>query len=198
MSLPEPTVDVMGEPAPTDVELLARMAEGDEAALHELYDRHAAWLVLRLRRRAPDEDVVAEVVHDTFLAAWRGAASYRGDGDVGAWLWGIAIRRLISRLRRRPAPVPMASQVLSALAPAEHSAEDELLVAMGHGGLGDAMRSLSPDLRRALTATVVDGLTSREAARLLGIPVGTVKSRVRLAKQQLRRHLQQIVNAEEW
>jgi RNA polymerase sigma-70 factor (ECF subfamily) len=177
------------------VQLLASIANGDEAALHELYDRHAAWLVLRLRRRAPDTDMVTDAVHDTFLAVWRTAGTFRGDGDVAAWLWGIGIRRLISRLRKRSAPVPVSSQVVSARSPAVHSAEDELLVAIEHGRLGDALRHLSPELRQALQVTVIDGLTTREAAELLGIPPGTVKSRVRLAKSQLRR---QLVRAEEW
>lgn len=189
------TVVDMGEAVPTDVRLLAMTATGDEAALRELYDRHAAWLVLRLRRRTSDPDLVADAVHDTFMAVWKSAGSFRGDGDVGAWLWGIAIRQLLSRLRRRPAPAPMSSHVVSALSPSVDSAEDELLVAIEHGRLGDAMRALSPELRQALQVTVVDGLTSREAGQLLGVPTSTVKSRVRLAKVQLRK---QLAHAEEW
>ena len=203
MRHPGATVVVMGNhgPAdlsvdgPSDVQLLASIANGDEAALRELYDRHAAWLVLRLRRRSPDRDMVADSVHDTFMAVWKTAGSFRGDGDVGAWLWGIAIRRLISRLRKRSSPVPVSSQVVSALSPAEHSAEEELLLAIEHGRLGVALRALSPELRQAIQVTVVDGLTTREAAQLLGVPAGTVKSRVRLAKQQLRR---QLIHVEEW
>ena len=85
----------------TDADLLRQVAHGDDAALRELFDRHAAWLQLRLQRRSSDPDLVADALQDTFVAVWRSAGTFRGDGDVGAWIWGIAIRRLISRLRVR-------------------------------------------------------------------------------------------------
>ncbi len=173
----------------SDSELLGLVAQGDEAALRELVERHSAWLLLRLRRRTADEDLAAEALHDAFVAVWRSPRSFRGDGDVGAWLWGIAIRQLVSRLRKRAQPVPMESRMLSALSPTVRSAEDELLVAVEHGSVGDALRSLSPELRQALQATVIDGLSTRESAHLLGIPQGTVKSRVRIAKSRLREQL---------
>jgi hypothetical protein len=72
-----------------DVELLAAVASGDEDALRELVQRHSAWLLLRLRRRTPDADLAVDALQDTFVAVWRSARSYRGDGDVGGWLWGI-------------------------------------------------------------------------------------------------------------
>lgn len=172
-----------------DAGLLARVAVGDEGALHEVVRRHSAWLTLRLRRRCSDEELVASALQDTFVAVWRSARTFRGDGDAGAWIWGIAIRQLLLRLRRRREPRPVSAQVVAALSPSVRSAEDELLVAVEHGDLGSALRTLSPQLRQALQATVVDGLTTREAARLLGVPHGTVKSRVRLAKAQLRQHL---------
>lgn len=102
---------------------------------------------------------------------------------------GIAIRKLLSHLRTRPGPLPVGSGTIAALSPAVRSAEDTLLVTVEHGELGRALTELSPQLRQALQATVIDGLTTREAARLLGIPHGTVKSRVRLAKAQLRRQM---------
>jgi RNA polymerase sigma-70 factor (ECF subfamily) len=146
-------------------------------------------LLLRLLRRTPDRDLANEALHDTFVAVWTHPTSYRGDGDVGAWLWGIAIRQLVARLRKRAQPTPVTSQALSALSPTVRSAEDEVLVAVEHGPVGDALRLLSPELRQALQATVVDGLSTREAAHLLGIPPGTVKSRTRVAKARLREHL---------
>jgi RNA polymerase sigma-70 factor (ECF subfamily) len=179
----------------SDAELLRQVAAGDEAALRELFDRHAAWLMLRLRRRAADEDLVADALQDTFVAVWRSARRYRGDGDVGAWMWGIAIRQLISRLRKRKAPAPVPDSLLSSSSPTVRSAEDELLLAVEHGDVGAALRTLSPELRQVLRVTVVDGLSTREAAHLLGIPQGTVKSRLRTAKAQLRG---QLVPLEGW
>ncbi len=173
----------------SDSQLLGLVADGDEVALRELVERHSAWLLLRLRRRTADEDLAAEALHDTFVAVWRKPRGFRGDGDVGAWLWGIAIRQLVSRLRKRAQPTPVVGEVISALSPTVRSAEDELLLAVEHGDVGAAMAALSPELRQVLQATVIDGLSTREAAHLLGLPQGTVKSRARIAKTRLREQL---------
>ena len=69
------------------------------------------------------------------------------------------------------------------------SAEEQVLAGVEHGDLAGALNRLSPELRAVLQATVLDGLTTREAARLLGIPQGTVKTRLMRARAQLRREL---------
>jgi len=171
--------------APTDIELLAALSDGDRGALAELYARHAPWLTARLGYRCSDADVVDQAVQDTFVAVWRKPAAYRGGGEVGAWLWGIGIRRLIDQLRRRrrlSAWVPAREQVLL-------SAEDEVLLSVEHGRGAAALDGLSPELRAVVQATVLDGLTTREAARLLGIPSGTVKTRMMRARRQMREAL---------
>ncbi|WP_344646953.1 RNA polymerase sigma factor [Cryptosporangium japonicum] len=150
---------------------------------------------MRLLRRTADRDLAHEALHDTFVAVWKHPRSFRRDGDLGAWLWGIAIRQLVSRLRKRAHPTPVPGLDLSTLSPTVRSAEDELLLAVEHGPVGDAMRALSPELRQVLQATVVDGLTTKEAAHLLGIPLGTVKSRARAAKARLR---EQLMSREAW
>ena len=69
------------------------------------------------------------------------------------------------------------------------SAEEQVLLGVEHGDLAGALNRLSPELRAVLQATVLDGLTTREAARLLGIPQGTVKTRLMRARAQLREEL---------
>ena len=170
---------------PDDGALLAAVADGDRAALRTLYERHAPWLVLRFTRRCADPGLVEEVVQDTFVAVWRGARRYRGQGEVAAWIWGIGIRRLIDRLRRRPAFLLSPTDP----GPAMLSAEDEVLLGVEHGDLGSALNRLSPELRAVMQATVLDGLTTKEAARLLGIPQGTVKTRLMRARRELREAL---------
>lgn len=182
---------VMGINEPDDRELLRRVADGEEAALRVLFERHARWLQLRLARRCGDPDLVASALQDTFVAAWTGAGRYRGDGDVGAWLWGIAVRRLVSGLRHKRPPVPMSIDMLARVFPAAENVEDQLLLAVEHSDVGTALRRLSPELRAVIQATVLDGLTTREAAALLGLPAGTVKSRLRAARCQLRGQLVQ-------
>lgn len=175
-----------------DTELLELVVDRDLAALRELHDRHAPWLIARLRRRCGDPDVVAEVVQDTFHAVWRGARRYDGRGEVAAWIWGIGVRQLIGRLRRRNAPTPVTEDALGALArrtghqDLQRSAEDAALGGLEHGDLHGAMNGLSPELRAVVQARVLDGLSTREASHLLGIPNGTVKTRMRRARIQLR------------
>jgi RNA polymerase sigma-70 factor (ECF subfamily) len=171
-------------PGGSDDELLAAVCDGQSAALRSLYDRHAPWLTLRLSRRCADRAVVEEVVQDTFLAVWRGAGRYRGQGEVAAWIWGIAIRRLIDHMRRRRVASPLAGR-----ADTEPSAEELVLLGVEHGDLASAMGGLSPELRAVIQATALDGLTTREAARLLGIPQGTVKTRLMRARRELREAL---------
>jgi RNA polymerase sigma-70 factor (ECF subfamily) len=174
---------------PSDAELLQAVAEGDRAALRELHARHAPWVLARLRRRCADADVVAEAVQDTFMAVWKGAGRWDGRGDPAAWIWGIAIRRLIGAIRSRRRWLPVANVFASAppaAAPTSAAAEDEVLLGVEHGGLAGALAALSPELAAVIQATVVDGLSTREAARLLGIPAGTVKTRAMRARQQLR------------
>jgi RNA polymerase sigma-70 factor (ECF subfamily) len=169
-----------------DRALLVAIDDGDRRALDELYDRHAPWLLLRLRRRCVDDGLVEEVVQDTFVRAWRKADSYRGDGDVGAWLWSIAVRRLIDLLRKR-VPTPIAD--ISPTPAHGLSVEEQVLLDVEHGDLGAAINGLSPELRVVVQAVLVDGLTTREAARFLRIPAGTVKTRMMRAKPLLRERL---------
>lgn len=169
----------------SDAELLAGVADGDRAALRELHDRHAFWVLARLRRRCSDLDTVEEALQDTFVAIWRSAGRFDGRGEPAAWIWGIAIRRLIGVIRKKQRWVPVMSggdagrEQLVAV-------EDQLLLGVEHGDLAGALRSLSPELRAVVQATVIDGLTTREAGQLLGIPSGTVKTRMRRARHQLR------------
>jgi RNA polymerase sigma-70 factor (ECF subfamily) len=166
----------------TDEDLLREVSAGDRGALRLLYERHAPWLTLRLARRCADPGLVEEVIQDTFVAVWKGAKRYRGQGEVGAWIWGIGIRRLIDRLRRRPAPMPVAAAGRDVMT----SAEEQVLLGVEFGDLGTALNRLSPELRAVMQATVLDGLTTKEAARLLGIPQGTVKTRLMRARAELR------------
>jgi RNA polymerase sigma-70 factor (ECF subfamily) len=143
--------------------------------------------------------MVDEVVQDTFLAVWRKPESYRGSGEVAAWIWGIGIRRLIDAFRRRGRvssvfhesfqggnpPMPETEGV----GMADRSAEEEALLSVEYGDLAGALNRLSPELRTVMQVTVLDGLTTREAAQLLGIPRGTVKTRMMRARIQLKEEL---------
>jgi RNA polymerase sigma-70 factor (ECF subfamily) len=176
-------VDQASPETETDADLVTAIGGGDALALRALYERHAAWLLVRLSRRCADAALVEEVVQDTFLAVWKGARRYRAEGEVPAWIWGIGIRRLIDRLRRY--------RTMTFLDPLAHepSAEDHVLLGIEHGDLAGALDRLSPELRAVLQATALDGLTMREAGHALGIPSGTVKTRLMRARREFQEGL---------
>ncbi|MGW2507547.1 RNA polymerase sigma factor [Streptomyces sp. NPDC001588] len=173
----------------SDGELLRAAADGDRRAFEELYRRYAPWLTARLRGRCAAPGAVDDVVQETFLAVWRGTARYREDGDVAGWLWRVGARRLVDALRG-DGPRGRLRQTLARLRHRhEASAEERVLAGVEHGDLAGALTRLSPELRAVLQATVIDGLTTREAAVLLGIPPGTVKTRALRARKRLREEL---------
>ncbi|MDS0137610.1 MULTISPECIES: RNA polymerase sigma factor [unclassified Amycolatopsis] len=171
--------------------LVRRTATGDRAAFEEFYRRTAPWLAVRLRRRCADEQIVAEVMQETFLAVWRAAASFAGaatGGSAVGWVWTIAARRLVDAFRRRAHHAQPPPEVALDAAPVL-AAEDVALAATVGDELGSALRDLAPELRAVLQAMVLDGLTVRETAVLLGLPEGTVKTRARRARIALREAL---------
>lgn len=170
-------VEASRRAAQSDVELVEAVAAGDRSALGQLYDRHADWLTARLERRCGDADLVDTAVQETFLAVWRQAADYRPTGEVGAWIWTIGLRRLIDQMRRRHPPEPVAD--------VDRVVDEEVPLALGDSALASAFARLEPELQQVLAATALDGLTTKEAAVVLGIPRGTVKSRLARARRRL-------------
>ncbi|MEU9314395.1 RNA polymerase sigma factor [Streptomyces sp. NPDC048295] len=178
-----------GEDPDDDRALLRAVAQGDTKALATLYDRHAGWLLARLGRRCADAETVREVLQDTFVTVWRSAGSHRG-ARVGGWLWVIASRRLVDA-QRAHARTDLATRAESnGWAATVPSAEERVLAGLEYGDVGAALDRISPELREVLRATVIDGLTTRETARLLGIPEGTVKTRAMRARRELRAALE--------
>jgi RNA polymerase sigma-70 factor (ECF subfamily) len=181
----------VGASQPDEEALLRRIARGDCAAFDDFYRRTAPWLAVRLRRRCADDDVVAEVMQDAYLAVWRAATGYAGAGAGGSaagWLWTIAARRLVDayRLRARRSPPVAALPVAALTAPA---AEDEVVGRLMDDPVASAVRDLAPELREVVQAMVLDGLSVRQTSALLGVPEGTVKTRARRARAVLRQVL---------
>jgi RNA polymerase sigma-70 factor, ECF subfamily len=176
-----------------DDKLIARLAGGDDRALRELFRRHAPILAARLRTVLPPSDV-EDVLQETFLAAWRGAASYQpldpaGAPKAGAWLWGIARRQAALSLRRRGpahAPLPDALMQDGAAILGEPGWNDpaETVVAQAH--LASAVNQLSPAEHEVWRLMYVEDRPLAEVAELTGVPEGTVKSRAHRARRILR------------
>jgi RNA polymerase sigma-70 factor (ECF subfamily) len=165
--------------------LIGLVAAGDDSALRALFSRHAPWLATRLRAVLPAADV-EDVLQETFIAIWRGAAGYRPNGAAGGWLWGIARRQGALMLRRRgPAFAVLPGQVAS-----EHQhAGDPADAVLARADLDRAVAALgSPDgvEREVWQLLYVEDRPVAEVAELTGVPPGTVKSRAHRARQQLR------------
>jgi RNA polymerase sigma-70 factor (ECF subfamily) len=165
--------------------LIAAVAGGDDTALRELFSRHAPWLSARLRAVLPAADV-EDVLQETFLAVWRGAASYRPAGAAGGWLWGISRRQAALLLRRRgPVELALPAGVPEGLRPG--GGPDE--VALSRADLDRAVAALGPPggpERDVWQLLYVEDRPVAEVARLMGIPEGTVKSRAHRARRRLR------------
>ena len=131
--------------------------------------------------------MVDAALQDTFVSIWTDAHRYEATGaDAAGWIWTIAVRRLVSALRG-PAHrwLSGANTELPDVATAP-SAEELVLLGIEHGDLGAALDRIPSELRALIQATAIDGLTVREAAKLLGIAEGTAKTRLLRARARLR------------
>lgn len=171
-----------------DRALLVRVAGGDEHALRRLYERHAADMLRLLRRLTSDTGTAEEILQEAWLAVWRSAGRYRGESSVRAWLLGVTRRRAHDRLRRAafttvdvdqaPEPTDVRADV-----------EGQVLATIGHEAIMAAIRRLPARSREVVVLAFVDGLPYRDIAEVLGVPVGTVKSRMAHARARLVRSL---------
>jgi RNA polymerase sigma-70 factor, ECF subfamily len=158
-----------------DDELIAALAAGDDTALRELFTRHAPWLASRLLAALPPPDV-EDVLQETFLAVWKGARAYRPQGTPQAWMWVIARNQAALLLRRRgPAADPLPGILQSGLDPAEAALVRAEVAAALSGPEGNVLRLM-----------YIEDRPVAEVAALLGVPVGTVKSRAHRARRLLR------------
>ena len=165
---------------PGDETLLLAVAERDMGAFRTLYSSTPAGSRSGLPGGATTATWWRTRCGDTFVAVWQ-PRGFRGDGDIAAWLWGIAIRRLVSRLRTRGSVAAVFEK-----AEAAPAAEDQVLLSVEYGDIGQALARLSPEMRAVIQAVVLDGLSAREAAQLLHVPVSSVKTRLYRAKAHLR------------
>jgi RNA polymerase sigma-70 factor (ECF subfamily) len=168
-----------------DDALIVAVARGDDAALRELFGRHAPWLAARLRAVLPSAEV-EDVLQETFLAVWRGARRYQPEGAAGGWLWGIARRQAALWLRRRG---PAALLLPAVVAADGRHAADPAEVALSRADLDEAVAALGPaggPEREVWRLMYVEDRPVAEVAELMGIPEGTVKSRAHRARRLLR------------
>jgi RNA polymerase sigma factor (sigma-70 family) len=170
---------------PDDTELVRRVALGERSALEALYARHQTALFRYLLHFTADRGVAEELLQDTLVAAWKNASSFAGRSSVGAWLFGIARRRAFKRLRRRE-PEHVELEAAADVAADEPDPEAALLASAQRALLAEAVGRLAAVHQEILLLAFVHQLAYAEIAEVLGVPVGTVKSRLHAAKRALR------------
>lgn len=173
----------------TEAVLLERLARHDEDALAALYDRHGRMAYSLAYRIVGNRETAEEVVQEAFLAIWRRAETYRPErGAVRNWLLAVVRHRAIDVVRARearPRTTPVDDLPLAATDDPEQAALQSV-----HGAqIREAVAALPVDQRTAVELAYFAGLSYPEIALRLGIPLGTVKSRLRLALGRLRERL---------
>jgi len=158
-------------------ELVRAIASGETGAMRALYSQFAGPLFRFALLGLGDRDAAEDVVQETMLAAWRGAGGFRADSSVRSWLFGICRNQVALELRRRGRAPDPAPPDVDAWAPEPSVTGLELEEAMG---------GLEVEHKQLLHLVYVEGLPQREVAEALGVPIGTVKSRLFSARERLR------------
>ncbi len=172
-------------PRSSDPELMARLARGDIGALGELYDRYQEPLRRFLVRATSDAEDVDDLLHNTFLVAAQSAARYDGRAKCRPWLVGIAVQLL----RRRRRAVARFFDVLASLTALRDRAADPGPALHARRDIERGMARLSEAKRLTLLLADVEKLSGQEIAELLGVPSGTVWTRLHAARRELRQWL---------
>ena len=175
--------------ADPDYALVRAIAHGDARAMDKLYSRHGPGLLVYLSSQLGNRQWAEEVLQEVMLAVWQGAGGFRGDSRVLTWLLTIARNRMINALKRDKTQYdqPLNDETGSIFG--QDDAEIEHKVHFDE--LRSAISKLPDEQRETLELVFIHGLSNHETAAVLGIPTGTVKSRLFRAKARLRDWLEE-------
>ncbi len=179
-----------------DQVIMEQISRGDLSAMEALYDCYSRAVYSMILRIVQDQQVAEELTQETFFRAWKQAKSFSNDrGKCASWLMSIAHNIAIDEIRRRRArPKSIrsedSSKYLMNLPDSSLEDPDEIIM----GGVRrsivlEALRELPENQRKVLEMSYFGGLTQSEIADKVGEPLGTIKTRMRLALQHLRRNL---------
>ncbi len=173
--------------ASQDAQLLARVLDGDHDAFNQIMRNHEDRVFSVCLRIMGNREHALDATQETFLTAFRKAGQFQGNSALGTWIYRIAVNTCYDQLRRqkrrRADPIP------DHLDPRDHSAEEAVNSAGLRPEIQRALAAIPDDFRSAVILSDIEGLGLPDVAEILGVPVGTVKSRVfrgrRLLAQQL-------------
>ncbi|MBP2704664.1 RNA polymerase sigma factor SigM [Microbispora sp. RL4-1S] len=179
-----PTAGSAARPAVSDADLLNRHIAGDPHAFGEIVKRHRDRMWAVALRTLGDPDEAADVVQDAFVSAYRKAESFRGEAAVTTWLHRIVVNACLDRMRRKSVrPVADDELIEAAERDAPHTdqtGEREISLEVTA-----ALKLLPADQRAALVLVDMMGYGVDDAASVLGVPPGTVKSRCARGRAKL-------------
>lgn len=172
-----------------DEDLMARACDGDSAAFAVIYERHGSVAYSLAHRMCGRPQAAEDVVQEAFLSAWRRAASYDpARGSLRTWLLGITHHRAVDALRRsgsdgrRRVDTPVEELEIGS----DVNVPSEVFDRDRAGVVREALVGLPDEQSRVIELAYFGGFTHTEIADMLGVPVGTVKGRMRLGLGKLR------------
>ncbi len=175
-----------------DEDLVTLVERGDADAFEVIYERHSTVAYSLAFRLLGDRQAAEDLVQDAFLAVWRGAASYASNrGSVRTWLLSILHNRGVDRLRTLGA-MARRQDALEQVELRRPDAPDAATLGVEQamaGSVRDELGSLPAEQHEVLRLAYYGGFTHHEIAEMLSLPLGTVKSRMRLGLERLRRGL---------
>jgi RNA polymerase sigma-70 factor (ECF subfamily) len=173
-----------------DGRCIARIAAGDADALGELYDRYARVVFGVVLRLVGSPEAAEEVAQDVFHSVWRRAGTFRPErGSVKGWLFQIARNAAVDWRRTRGRHAADEETTEGADLVGDMNVEERVLVNARAEGVRLAVAALPAETRQALALAYWMGLSQTEIAAKTGVPLGTVKSRIRSGMQKLRSRL---------
>lgn len=184
---------------------MERVAQGDDAALAELYDQHAARVFGLCLRLLAERQLAEDALQEVFIRVWERANTYEPRrGAFTTWLMGVTRNLCIDQLRRlcaRPQAVEMADDACpfeERFTDLEADVPEAVLAKERAAVIRRALAALSPEQRQVIELSYFRGFTRREIAEKLNCPEGTIHTRARLALRNLRQQLDaQGLNAED-
>jgi RNA polymerase sigma-70 factor, ECF subfamily len=168
--------------------LVERCRRGDEGAFQELVEEHRSLVFALIARVIPDRSRTEDAAQDVFLRMYRGLPYFRGESRLSTWIYRIVANVCAQEAARRPAPASLDDDRARPIVPA--AADRQFADFELRERLEKAIARLPPNQRLLVAAHYLEGIQYEDLAEALDIPMGTVKTHLYRAKQQLRRMLE--------
>jgi RNA polymerase sigma-70 factor (ECF subfamily) len=181
------------DPKPTDRELIARVLAGDQGAYANLVERHSDLVYAIVSRIVLNEADAADVAQEAFVRAYHALPRFRGDSKFSSWIYRIAVNRSLTHLKRtkrRAAALDpdtgARDEVVATLGARGEAPDEAVLREERNAAVRAAVADLPPRYRAVVTLFYLEERSYKEAAEILGIPMGTLKTHLHRARSLLK------------